>query len=268
ITSLPNFSGHITDLGGPSANMYKMQGKDLKICEKCNRASCIFPNVCKNLNISHKELSELYEKVSKHPKVKKLSIGSGVRYDIALHKSDDNSANRDNLDYLRSLIKNYVSGRLKLAPEHTESKVLKLMRKTPYSQFEAFKVLFDKINNEEGRRYQLIPYFISSHPGCDIADMAKLAVKTKEQGFRLEQVQDFTPTPMTLSTVMFYTGINPYTGEKIYSANTIEKKRAQQKYFFWYKPENRGAIKKELERLGMSHLAKRLFMFRGGRKYN
>lgn len=259
LAALPDFSGHINDLGGPSANMYRMQGRDNAICAQCRRPSCIFPAVCRNLDTSHQALNTLYDAVARHPKVKKLSIGSGVRYDIALHPTGEAKTDTANREYLNRLIRKHVSGRLKVAPEHTSDKVLKLMRKPSYQCFTELKTLFDSINRQETKKLQLIPYFISSHPGCGIADMALLAITTKEQGYRLEQVQDFTPTPMTLSTVMYYTGINPYSGEKVFTPRSVDDKKAQQKYFFWYKPENRNAIVNELNSFKLQHLAKRLY---------
>ena len=256
VVSTPNFSGHITDLGGPSANMYKMQGIDLDICSKCLRPSCIFPSVCKNLDTSHKSLIDIYSKVQQIDGVKKLSIGSGVRYDLILHEKNKD---KSKLQYLENLIRHHVSGRLKVAPEHTSSKVVNSMRKPPYKQFIELIKLFGDITRKHHLKHQLIPYFISSHPTCNIEDMAELAAITKQQGYRLHQVQDFTPTPMTLSTVMFYTGIDPYSGEKIHITHSVEKKRGQHKYFFWYLPDNYNAIKKELLKFKRSDLIQKIY---------
>lgn len=257
IAAMPNFKGHISDIGGPSANMYKMQGFDLRICEKCSKPSCVWPVVCKNLNTSHKNLTELYLKAAKIDGIKKISIGSGVRYDIALHKTDNAQINRENINYLEVLISRFVSGRLKVAPEHSSSKVLKLMRKSDFGKFKNFETFFRKINQKFDLNQQLIPYFIAGHPGCDEFDMAELAIETKDMGFKLEQVQTFTPTPMTLATVMFYTGIDPYSGKKLYVAKTNTDKQKQMNYFFWYKPQNRKQIVQSLKSAGRKDLIDR-----------
>ncbi|MBR4779632.1 MAG: YgiQ family radical SAM protein, partial [Bacteroidaceae bacterium] len=245
VTQMPDFKGYISDLGGPSANMYRMGGRDTSLCERCRRPSCLHPAICKNLNTDHTPLIELYRAVDAHPKVKKSFIGSGVRYDLILHEGG-----KTGLAYARELITNHVSGRLKVAPEHTADAVLHFMRKPPFSQFEEFKRLFDRICREAGLRQQLIPYFISSHPGCTAEDMAELAVITRRLDFHLEQVQDFTPTPMTVSTEAWYTGLHPYTLRPVYSARSPQEKQDQRRFFFWYKPEERGAIIALLRRIG------------------
>ncbi|HNQ68955.1 MAG TPA: YgiQ family radical SAM protein [Bacteroidales bacterium] len=255
VTQMPDFKGHITDIGGPSANMYKMRGFDLDLCEKCKKASCIFPVVCKNLDTSHKNLTELYKKAIQIQGIKKVSIGSGIRYDIVLNETNNHITNRHNNEYLELLISKFVSGRLKVAPEHCSPKVLKLMRKTSFNQFQKLKSLFDKINKKYELNQQLIPYFISGHPGCTEIDMAELAIETKDLGFKLEQVQAFTPTPMTLATVMYYTGINPYTNEHLYVAKDPKECEKQLKYFFWYKPEVKKELIKSLVRSGRKDLA-------------
>lgn len=259
IIEMPDFKGYISDLGGPSANMYAMSGKNKSICEKCKRPSCINPNICKNLNTDHRPLLDVYKAVDSLPGIKKSFIGSGVRYDLLLHRSDDENINKAAKEYTRELICRHVSGRLKVAPEHTSDRVLKLMRKPPFSQFESFKKIFDDINTKENLRQQIIPYFISSHPGCKEEDMAELAVKTKNLNFHLEQVQDFTPTPMTVSTEAWYTGFDPYTLEPVFSAKTQREKLAQRQFFFWYKPEERRNIEHELMRLGRPDLIRQLY---------
>ena len=259
VISMPDFKGYISDLGGPSANMYGMHGRNLKACEHCKRPSCINPQVCPNLDTDHTKLLDIYHAVDKLPGLKKSFIGSGVRYDLLLHKSKDEKANASAQQYTRELIKNHVSGRLKIAPEHTQSDVLRLMRKPSFTQFYDFKKVFDQVNKEAGLKQQIIPYFISSHPGCHEEDMAELAVITKDLDFHLEQVQDFTPTPMTISTETWYTGYDPYTLEPIYSAKTPKEKLAQRQFFFWYKPEERKNIERELKRIGREDLIKRLF---------
>ena len=259
VMGLPDFKGYLSDLGGPSANMYKMRGNDENICKKCKRPSCIHPKVCPNLNTDHGPLLDIYHAVDSLPGIKKSFIGSGVRYDLLLHQSKDAGTNKNTQEYTRELIARHVSGRLKVAPEHTSERVLNIMRKPPFSQFGEFKKIFDRINREEGLRQQLIPYFISSHPGCKEEDMAELAVITKRLDFHLEQVQDFTPTPMTVATEAWYTGFHPYTLEPVFSAKTQREKLAQRQFFFWYKPEERRNIINELRRIGRQDLIDKLY---------
>ncbi len=235
VVEMPDFKGYLSDLGGPSANMYGMRGRNHKACEKCKRPSCIHPQICPNLDTNHSALLEVYRAVDAIPGVKKSFIGSGVRYDLILHHSKDEASNQAAKEYAHELITRHVSGRLKVAPEHTSDKVLYLMRKPSFQQFYDFKRIFDRINKEEHLNQQIIPYFISSHPGCTEQDMAQLAEITKKLNFHLEQVQDFTPTPMTVSTETWYTGYDPYTMEKVYSAHSPQEKLAQRQYFFWYK---------------------------------
>ena len=259
IKELPDFKGYLSDLGGPSANMYQMHGNNLDICKKCKRPSCIYPKVCPNLNTDHSPLLDIYHAVDAIPGIKKSFIGSGVRYDLLLHQSKDPKTNKSTAEYTRELIARHVSGRLKVAPEHTSDRVLGIMRKPPFSQFIEFRKIFDRINREEGLRQQLIPYFISSHPGCKEEDMAELAVLTKQMDFQLEQVQDFTPTPMTVATEAWYTGFHPYTLEPVFSAKNQREKLAQRMFFFWYKPEERKNIINELRRMGRQDLIDKLY---------
>ena len=259
ITEMPDFKGYLSDLGGPSANMYAMKGKNPDICARCKKPSCIWPDICKNLNADHTPLLDLYKEVDRMPGIKKSFIGSGMRYDLLLHRYEEEKLNRAAGQYTEELISRHVSGRLKVAPEHTQDRVLRLMRKPSFKLFEQFKRLFERINRQHALNQQLIPYFISSHPGCQITDMAELAVITKNLHFQLEQVQDFTPTPMTLSTEMYYTGIHPYTLEKVETAHTKEQKLDQRQFFFWYKPECRRQITHVLQRLGRKDLADKLF---------
>lgn len=259
VAALPDFKGYLSDLGGPSANMYGMHGRNEKACEHCKRPSCIHPQICPNLNTDHSALLDIYHAVDALPEIKKSFIGSGVRYDLLLHESKDEEVNAAARRYTRELICRHVSGRLKVAPEHTSDAVLYLMRKPSFRLFEQFKRVFDRINKEEQLRQQIIPYFISSHPGCHEADMAELAVKTKQLDFHLEQVQDFTPTPMTISTEMWYTGYDPYTLEPVFSAKTAEDKQAQRMFFFWYQPEERRKIERELRRIGRADLINQLY---------
>ena len=235
ITQMPDFKGYISDLGGPSANMYSMGGKDINICKQCKRPSCIHPKICRNLNTDHSALLDIYHAVDALAGVKKSFIGSGVRYDLILHDTGDEAVNKINLRYARELIEHHVSGRLKVAPEHTSDEVLKMMRKPSFQLFYDFKRLFDQTCRERHLNQQLIPYFISSHPACTNHDMQQLADITKKMGYQLEQVQDFTPTPMTVSTETWYTGLHPYTLQPVFSAKSQKEKLAQRQYFFWYK---------------------------------
>lgn len=267
VMEMPGFKGYISDLGGPSANMYGMRGRNLNACEKCKRPSCIHPQICPNLNTDHTALLDIYRSVDAIPGIKKSFIGSGVRYDLILHHSKDEESNKAAMEYARELITKHVSGRLKVAPEHTSDNVLQLMRKPPFRQFDDFKHIFDRINREAHLNQQIIPYFISSHPGCREEDMAQLAVLTKRLDFQLEQVQDFTPTPMTVSTETWYTGYDPYTLQEVYSAHSQKEKLAQRQYFFWYKPEERRSIEQSLRRIGRSDLIRELCPGAGGNTY-
>ncbi len=259
VAEMPGFKGCLSDLGGPSANMYGMGGKNPKACAACGRPSCIHPEICPNLDTDHTALLDVYRAVDALPGIRRSYVGSGVRYDLVLHDAKDGRVNRANAAYARELITRHVSGRLKVAPEHTSGRVLRLMRKPPFRLFAEFKELFDRIGREAGLRQQIVPYFISGHPGCTEEDMAELAVLTKRMDFRLEQVQDFTPTPMTVSTETWATGYHPYTLEPVYSAKSPREKLAQRMFFFWYKPEERRGITAELRRIGRADLARRLF---------
>ena len=248
----PDFRGVITDLGGPSANMYRMHGRNQDLCRKCNRYSCIHPTHCKNLNSDHRPLIELCAKATALPGVKHLFIGSGIRYDLF---TNENHVYK----YWEEVVRHHVSGRLKVAPEHTSDKVLQCMRKPSFRLFGDIKRRFDDICRRNGLNQQLIPYFISSHPACTLRDMAELAVTMKGLGYRLEQIQDFTPTPMTLSTEMYYTGYNPATMEKVFVARHPNEKQEQNRMFFWYKPENRKPIQQSLIKSHNGDLIKKLF---------
>ena len=258
ISKMDDFKGYLSDLGGPSANMYMMKGRRSELCKKCSRPSCIQPKICPNINIDHTPLLNLYKKVDSLPYIKKSFIGSGVRYDMLLHRNDDKKLNDAAERYTEELIKKHVSGRLKVAPEHTCDNVLRLMRKPPFKQFHDFKKIFDRINNKEGLKQQIIPYFISSHPGSTLENMAELAAETKQLNFHLEQVQDFTPTPMTMATEMYYTGINPETGDDIFVARSMRDKEAQRRFFFWYKPEEKKQILQQLRQMKRTDLIKKL----------
>ena len=258
ISQADDFKGNLSDLGGPSANMYGMQGKDLSICERCKRPSCIRPAVCQNLNIDHSALTDIYRSVDKLPGIKRSFIGSGVRYDMLLAETKDDQTAKSQRKYLKELISRHVSGRLKIAPDHTSHRVMHLMRKPSFNYFYQFKQIFEQINREAGLNQQLIPYFISSHPACHIEDMAELTAITKDLNFKLEQVQDFTPTPMTLATEIYYSGYNPYTLEPVFTAKTKEEKLAQRKFFFWYKKEYNRQIMSDLQKMNRPDLVKKL----------
>ena len=258
VMQMPDFKGYISDLGGPSANMYRMHGKDESLCEKCVRPTCIQPNICKNLNTDHHPLIELYKEVDKMPNIKKVTIGSGIRYDLFL-TNDDPDGRLGYDEYFEQLMRRHVSGRLKVAPEQVSDNVLRLMRKPPFTLFNKLKKRFDQVNDKYHLNQQLIPYFISSHPACTLMDMAELAVRTKDLGYHLEQVQDFTPTPMTLATEIYYSGYDPYTLKPVFVAKNKEEKLAQQRFFFWYKPENRQWVKQTLRKMGKADWITRLY---------
>lgn len=258
VTEMDDFKGYLSDLAGPSANMYKMKGIDQAICDKCVSPSCIHPVVCSNLDTSHKPMTELYRKVDAHEKVKKVFIGSGIRYDLLTKGYNKKGDEADMNEYMEQVQTRHVSGRLKVAPEHTAPETLKIMRKPNFDHFKEFKKKYDEIDQKHNLNQPLIPYFISSHPGCEEDDMANLAAETKEMGFRLEQVQDFTPTPMTVATVIYYSGYHPYTLKEMYTPKTEKEKRSQHKFFFWYKKENQEWIKKKLTETNRPDLLKRL----------
>ena len=258
VVSDPDFKGYISDLGGPSANMYRMKGIVESICEKCVSPSCIHPVVCSNLDTSHKPLTNLYRKVDNHPKVKKAFVGSGIRYDLLVKDYNKNLNEKEADEYLEQVVTRHISGRLKVAPEHTADDTLKVMRKPSFRHFHKFKESYDRIQKKNGLKQPLIPYFISSHPGCKEEDMANLAAETKDMGFQLEQVQDFTPTPMTVATVIYYAGVHPYTLKPTFVPKTKQEKKDQHRFFFWYKPENKKWVKDKLLGAGKPELLEKL----------
>ena len=259
ITEMPDFKGYISDLGGPSANMYRMKGKVQSICDRCVAPSCIHPVICSNLDTSHKPLTEIYRKVDSHPKVKKAFVSSGIRYDLLVDSYNKNAD--DSLDeYMDQLVSKHVCGRLKVAPEHTSDATLRVMRKPSFKHFHEFKRKYEKLNQKHGLNQPLIPYFISSHPGSTEEEMANLAAETKEMGFQLEQVQDFTPTPMTVATIIYYTGVHPYTLKPVFTAITPNQKKNQHLFFFWYKRENYKSIREKLKNIGREDLIEKLLM--------
>jgi uncharacterized radical SAM protein YgiQ len=267
VIQMPDFNGHITDLGGPSANMYGMKGKDQAMCDKCILPSCINPTVCSNLNIDHSSMLDIYRAVRANPSIKKATIGSGIRYDLLVpkvqnsrHNLTDTQLDEQNHlgEYLDEVVAHHLSGRLKVAPEHTAKATLRVMRKPSFDRFREFKKRYDLANKKAGLKQPLIPYFISGHPGSTLEDMADLAVETKELGFQLEQVQAFTPTPMTVATVIYYSGVHPYTLKPMFTARTEEERKDQNRFFFWYKNENRHWIRTVLDRAGRKDIADRL----------
>ncbi|HOY32190.1 MAG TPA: YgiQ family radical SAM protein [Bacteroidales bacterium] len=259
IAHMPDFKGYLSDLGGPSANMYHMQGIDINLCKKCQRYSCIYPKICNNLDDNHAPLIEIYKKVSAVRGIKKVFIGSGLRYDLFIGRKPEEDTQKHFTEYFKRLVKNHVSGRLKVAPEHTSNKVLTMMRKPSFALYEQMKKEFNKISQAEGLNQQIIPYFISSHPGCTLEDMASCATEIKRNGIHTEQVQDLTPTPMTLSSVMYYTGTDPYTGKSLFVARHTEDKRKQKLLFFWYKKEYRQEIIRILKQNGLNRFIDKLF---------
>jgi uncharacterized radical SAM protein YgiQ len=256
IVKEPEFKGHLSDLGGPSANMYRLAGEDFEICKKCLRPSCIFPSVCNNLNTDPSAMLQLYRRVRTIPGIKKAAIGSGIRYDINLDKKS--RFRKLNLEYLTEITKYHVSGRLKVAPEHSVPHVLKLMRKPSFDYYIEFKNFFERVNSENKMVQQIIPYYISSHPGCSLEDMAELALANKLTSTKPEQIQDFTPTPMTLASVMYYTGKDPYTGDKVFVSKLMDEKRLQKSFFFYYKPEFKNIIASALYKSGRKDLIAKL----------
>lgn len=257
MTKMPDFKGTITDIGGPSANMYQMKGIDQAICDKCAAPSCIFPKICRNLNTDPSKMIDLYEMVRNHKDVKNSYISSGLRYDLMFNPKSKQP--EKDIKYVEDLITYHVSGRLKVAPEHTEEHVLKFMRKPSFEYFKKFKEKFEEVSLKKGLRQEIIPYFISSHPGCKPEDMAKLAIKTKQLGYKLEQIQDFTPTPMTLATEIYYSGFHPYTLDKVDTAISLDEKTMQRNFFFWYKPENKNLLRNVLAKWKKFDLSKELF---------
>lgn len=258
VTEMPDFKGYISDLGGPSANMYKMKGKVQEICDKCTAPSCIHPVVCHNLDTSHQPLTEIYKKVDANPRVKNAFVGSGIRYDLLVKEYNKKGDDKDMEAYMDQLISRHLSGRMKVAPEHTSDETLHIMRKPSFKFFHEFKKRYDRLNKKHGKEQPLIPYFISSHPGSQEADMAHLACETKDMGFKLEQVQGFTPTPMTVATIIYYTGVHPYTLKPIYTAKSEGERKAQHQFFFWYKPENQQRIREKLAKLKRFDLMEKL----------
>ena len=230
LLSLPGFAGNISDLGAPTANMYGMGGKDKSICAVCRRKSCLYPKPCRNLDRSHSRVLGLYDKVLSIKGIKHAYIGSGIRYDLFL--DEDGFVDSTSLPYLRELVLRHTSGRLKVAPEHTEDKVLDYLAKPSFRLFVRLRREFEKITAQAGVKTGIVPYFISSHPGCTMKDMENLSRNPALKGIWMDQVQDFMPTPMTTSSVMFYTGLDPRTMKPVFVERDPEKKKAQKSFFF------------------------------------
>lgn len=230
LNQLPGFAGNISDVGAPTANMYGMRGKNPELCSKCRRKSCLFPSPCKNMDRSHERLLKLYDRISKVKGIRHAYIGSGIRYDLFL--DEKGFVDETSYPYLKELILEHTSGRLKVAPEHTEDSVLKLMAKPSFALFERLRLEFDNIVRSSSKKCELVPYFISSHPGCGMREMQKLARKPALRGIYMDQVQDFTPTPMTTSSVMYYTGLDPKNLEKVFVERDLERKKEQKSFFF------------------------------------
>lgn len=260
VKQMPDFRGTISDLGGPSANMYKMKGKQQWICDECIRPSCIWPDVCRNLDTDHTALLDIYQSVRETPGVKHAYVASGIRYDLFLHGKDSRPEVKASHErYIEELAAHHVPGRIKVAPEHTSDHVLRVMRKPTFKLFYKFKEKFARAAAKAGKPdMPVTPYFISSHPGSRPEDMADLALKTKDLGYRLEAVQDFTPTPMTVATEIYATGVHPYDGAEVCVARTPEEKQVQRSFFFWYKPEMKAALRKSMQRIGLGELATKL----------
>ncbi|AZQ62686.1 YgiQ family radical SAM protein [Flammeovirga pectinis] len=261
VTKMPDFKGYLSDLGGPSANMYKMKGKVQSICDRCVSPSCIHPVVCDNLDSSHKAMTKLYRKVDEIPEIKKAFVSSGIRYDLLVSEYNKADETKSLNEYMEQVVTRHIPGRLKVAPEHTSDPVLRIMRKPSFKYFHMFKEKFEQVNKKHGLKQPLIPYFISSHPGCEMQDMANLALETKEMGFQLEQVQDFTPTPMTVATVIYYSGVHPYTLKPVNTVKDPRRKKDQNKFFFWYKKENQAWIRDTLRKTGNSKMAEDLLTY-------
>ncbi|WP_218043962.1 YgiQ family radical SAM protein [Kiloniella majae] len=244
------FTGQITDMGGPTANMYRMACKDDKIQKVCRRLSCVYPDVCKNLDTSHESLIQLYRKARDIKGVKKISIQSGLRYDIAVKSPT----------YIKELVTHHVGGYLKIAPEHTEERALSKMMKPGIGTYERFKSMFDAAAKKAGKELYLIPYFIAAHPGCEDEDMMNLAVWLKQNGFRADQVQNFIPSPMALSTAMYHSERNPlrpirrHSGEVVHTAKGMKQRRLHKAFLRYHDPENWPILREALRNLGRADL--------------
>ena len=240
LNKLPGFAGNISDVGAPTANMYGMHGKNLELCGKCRRRSCLFPARCPNLDCDHTRLLELYHQIDATPGIRHSYIGSGIRYDLFL--TENGFVDPSSRPYLSELVLDHTSGRLKVAPEHTEDHVLRMMGKPSFKLFERLRKEFDKINREAGTHVGLVPYFISSHPGCTLQDMQRLAAHPALKGIWMDQVQDFTPTPMTTSSVMYYSGLDPRDLKPVFTERDLARKQQQKSFFFKNSSKKSGEV--------------------------
>lgn len=247
--TVPGFTGNISDLGGPTANMYRLKCKDPKIESSCRRLSCVYPGICSNLNTSHADLTKLYRRVRNISGIKRVFIASGLRYDIAV----------EDPEYVKELVTHHVGGYLKIAPEHTESGPLSKMMKPGMGTYERFRALFEKCSKEAGKEQYLIPYFISAHPGTTDEDMLQLALWLKRHNFRLDQVQAFLPTPLAIASAMYHTGKNPLrkvtkTSEDVASVKTPQQRRLHKALLRYHDPSNWPLLREALKAMGKAHL--------------
>ena len=246
---VPGFTGTISDLGGPTANMYKLNCKSPKIQKTCKRLSCVYPNICKHLNTDHSPTTQLYRKARAIPGVKRVAIASGLRYDLALKDPE----------YVEELVTHHVGGYLKIAPEHSEDKTLSKMMKPGISAYDEFKILFDKFSKKAGKEQYLIPYFIAAHPGSDAEDMLNLSMWLKERNFKPDQVQTFYPSPMALATAMYYSERNPlekvrYKSEKLSICKDIDQRRLQKAFLRYHDEKNWPMLREALHEMGRADL--------------
>ena len=247
--TVPGFTGTISDLGGPTANMYRMHCKEAKIEAACRRLSCVFPDICDNLNTDHKPLIHLYRRARQLPGVKRIFVASGLRYDLAVRSPE----------YIKELVTHHVGGYLKIAPEHTEAGPLGVMMKPGIATYEKFKTLFEQASKEAGKEQYLIPYFIAAHPGTTDTDMLELALWLKRNDFRLDQVQTFLPAPLALATAMYHTGHNPLKRVRRDSApmsvpNGLRVRRLHKAFLRYHDPANWPLLREALQRMGRSDL--------------
>ena len=245
----PGFSGNISDLGGPTANMYRLQCKDEKIEASCRRLSCVYPDICKNMGTSHKPLTQLYRRARKLPGIKRIFIASGLRYDLAVRDPE----------YIKELVTHHVGGYLKIAPEHTEEGPLSKMMKPGIGSYERFKEMFERFSREAGKEQYLIPYFISAHPGTTDMDMLNLALWLKKNDFRLDQVQAFLPTPLAIASAMYHTHRNPLKkvtrkSEQITVISGIKRRQLHKAFLRYHDPENWPLLRSALKQMGRADL--------------